>query len=319
MPSSAQLTAQPDASPLVFKLRHMEVFRAVMLTGSISGAAKMLYVSQPAVSKLIAYVEGRLSLRLFDRLNNRLVPTADAHALYREVERVYQAAMAVNECAAALAASPSQQLRICCSASLATAVLPAALAQIKREVPSMKILWHTSLIVEMPIQLLSKKVDLSIAALPVIHDHLHSRAFMRGYMVCVLPHGHPLADEPAISLRQLENEALMLFRPDMPFGKLLAEAFERAGAKLSSFLDFSNAVEAAALVKQGMGVTIIDEFVAAESGLVVKPLVEEIEFDISFVYSKFEPLPESARRLMGVLLEQAKRRGRHIDGVELPQ
>jgi len=318
MPSPLQANAQLDASPLVFKLRHMEVFRAVMLTGSISGAAKMLYVSQPAVSKLIAYVEGRLNLRLFDRLNNRLVPTADAHALYREVDRVYQAAMAVNECAAALAASPSQHLRICCSASLATAVLPAALAEVKRDVPSMKILWHTSLIVEMPIQLLSKKVDLSIAALPVIHDHLHSRAFMRGYMVCVLPHGHPLADEPAISLRQLEDQALMLFRPDMPFGKLLAQAFERAGVQLSSFLDFSNAVEAAALVKQGMGVTIIDEFVAAESGLVVKPLVEEIEFDISFVYSKFEPLPESARRLMSVLVEQAKRRGRYIEGVELP-
>ena len=318
MPSPLQANAQLDASPLVFKLRHMEVFRAVMLTGSISGAAKMLYVSQPAVSKLIAYVEGRLNLRLFDRLNNRLVPTADAHALYREVDRVYQAAMAVNECAAALAASPSQHLRICCSASLATAVLPAALAEVKRDVPSMKILWHTSLIVEMPIQLLSKKVDLSIAALPVIHDHLHSRAFMRGYMVCVLPHGHPLADEPAISLRQLEDQALMLFRPDMPFGKLLAQAFERAGVQLSSFLDFSNAVEAAALVKQGMGVTIIDEFVAAESGLVVKPLVEEIEFDISFVYSKFEPLPESARRLMTVLVEQAKRRGRYIEGVELP-
>ena len=318
MPTPPQASAPLDASPLVFKLRHMEVFRAVMLTGSISGAAKMLYVSQPAVSKLIAYVEGRLNLRLFDRLNNRLVPTADAHALYREVDRVYQAAMAVNECAAALAAAPSQQLRICCSASLATAVLPAALAEVKRDVPSMKILWHTSLIVEMPIQLLSKKVDLSIAALPVIHDHLHSRAFMRGYMVCVLPHGHPLANEPAISLRQLENEALMLFRPDMPFGKLLAQAFERAGVQLSSFLDFSNAVEAAALVKQGMGVTIIDEFVAAESGLVVKPLEEEIEFDISFVYSKFEPLPESARRLMAVLVEQAKRRGRYIEGVELP-
>lgn len=319
MPTPPQATIALEASPLIFKLRHMEVFRAVMLTGSISGAAKMLFVSQPAVSKLIAYVEGRLNLRLFDRLNNRLVPTADAHTLYREVERVYQAAMAVNECAAALSASPSEQLRICCSGSLATAVMPAALAEIKREVPSMKILWHTSLIVEMPIQLLSKKVDLSISALPVIHEHLHSQAFMRGYMVCVLPKGHPLADEPAISLHQLEHEPLMLFRPDMPFGKLLVGAFERAGVKLKSFLDFSNAVEAAALVKQGMGVTIIDEFVAGDSGLVVKPLVEEIEFDISFVYSRFEPLPPSALRLMQVLLDQAKRRGRHIEGVELPK
>ena len=54
-----------DTSAMLFKLRHMEVFRAVMLTGSISAAAKMLYVSQPAVSKLIGYIEGRLAYRLF--------------------------------------------------------------------------------------------------------------------------------------------------------------------------------------------------------------------------------------------------------------
>src|SRR5690349_6640425 len=89
----------PEARNLVFKLRHMEVFRAVMLTGSISAAAKMLYVSQPAVSKLIQYIEGRLAYRLFERINNRLVPTHEAQILYREVERVYQAALEVNECA----------------------------------------------------------------------------------------------------------------------------------------------------------------------------------------------------------------------------
>ncbi|PTU02876.1 LysR family transcriptional regulator, partial [Pseudomonas sp. HMWF031] len=118
----------PYANTMVFKLRHMEVFRAVMLTGSISGAAKMLYVSQPAVSKLIAYIESRLVYRLFQRINNRLVPTAEAVILYREVERVYQAALAVNDCALALASGPNRQLRICCSASLSTVVIPFALA-----------------------------------------------------------------------------------------------------------------------------------------------------------------------------------------------
>jgi len=308
----------PDANTMVFKLRHMEVFRAVMLTGSISAAAKMLYVSQPAVSKLITYIESRLVYRLFQRINNRLVPTAEALTLYREVERVYQAALAVNECARALANGPNRQLRICCSASLSTVVIPRALAQLKREMPALNIEWQTTLMGDMPNQILSKKVDLAVSALPLIHDHLHSLAFMRARMVCVMPPDHPFANRPLLSLHDLVDQPLLLFRPDMPFGRLLADEIERQGLNLRSMLNFTNANEAVALVRQGMGLAIIDEFVAQDSGLPVVPLLEAIHFDISFVYSRFEPLSESAMQLMQVLHRQAVKPGRVIPGFELP-
>ncbi|NIE77890.1 LysR family transcriptional regulator [Pantoea sp. Tr-811] len=301
-----------DGSAMLFKLRHMEVFRAVMLTGSISAAAKLLYVSQPAVSKLIGYIEGRLTYRLFERINNRLVPTAEAQVLYREVERVYQAALQVNECALSLASGGHRKLRISCSASLSTVVIPIALAQLKREAPSLQIEWQTSLMHTMPNQILSKTVDLSIAALPVVHDHLHSQAFMRGRMVVVLQPGHPLAQQPSLSLQQLQGQALLLFRPDMPFGQLLAEHIQRRGLQLESLLSFTNANEAVALVKQGMGISVIDEFVAQDSGLAVVPLADEITFDISFVYSRFEPPSQAALHLMQVLRGQAQRLGRAI-------
>ncbi|MFJ4430825.1 LysR family transcriptional regulator [Pseudomonas sp. NPDC089395] len=304
-----------DASTMQFKLRHMEVFRAVMLTGSISAAAKLLYVSQPAVSKLIGYIEGRLTYRLFERINNRLVPTEEAQVLFREVERVYQAALQVNECALSLAAGTHRSLRLCCSASLSTVVIPMALAQLKRESPALQIEWQTSLMGEMPNQILAKKVDLAIAALPVVHDHLHSQAFMRGRMVAVMPADHVLAQQPSLTLQQLVGHALLLFRPDMPFGRLLAEAIRRQGLQLDSLLSFTNANEAVALVKQGMGITLIDEFVAQDSGLAVVPLAQDIHFDISFVYSRFEPPSQAALQLMRVLQAQAHKLGRSIEGV----
>ncbi len=64
-----------------------------------------------------------------------------------------------------------------------------------------------------------------------------------------------------------------------------------------------------------MGLTIIDEFVDQDSGLIVVPLVEATHFDISFVYSRFEPLGESA---MQVLYQQAVKLGRLIPSCELP-
>ena len=65
-----------------FKLRQMEVFRAVMLTGSINAAAKMLYVSQPAVSKLVAHTETTLGPRRFERAKGRPAPPAKAPAVF---------------------------------------------------------------------------------------------------------------------------------------------------------------------------------------------------------------------------------------------
>ncbi|MNM86565.1 LysR substrate binding domain protein [compost metagenome] len=73
-----------------------------------------------------------------------------------------------------------------------------------------------------------------------------------------------------------------------------------------------------ALVKQGMGITLIDEFVAQDSGLAVVRLADEIHFDISFVHSRFEPPSQAALHLMRVLHGQALKLGRQIPGFELP-
>ena len=56
------------------RLRHIEVFNAVMLTGSVSAAARLINVTQPAVSRILAHAELQLGFALFHRLKGRLVP-----------------------------------------------------------------------------------------------------------------------------------------------------------------------------------------------------------------------------------------------------
>jgi DNA-binding transcriptional LysR family regulator len=71
------------------RLRQIEVFHAVYANGSISAAARALHVSQPAVSKVLRHTEAQLAIRLFDLVRGRLVPTDEAHALFREVDEVF--------------------------------------------------------------------------------------------------------------------------------------------------------------------------------------------------------------------------------------
>jgi len=302
-----------------FKLRQMEVFRAVMLTGSINAAAKMLYVSQPAVSKLVSHTETTLGLRLFERTKGRLIPTAEAQALFREVEQVYQAALSVDEFARALALGPASLLRVSCSPSLATSIVAPAIVELKRQLPALSVDWHTTLMADMPLEVLSKAVDVAITSMPIEHEHLDVVPFMRGRMVCVVPPGHRLAAAEPIALSELIGEPMVLFRRDIPFGTMIARACQQANVELESVVDVTRADQALALVKGGLGLAIVDEFAAEAQGLIIRPLVEELELVSTFVYSKFSPPSRNTTLLMQAVYEQAQRIDRHIHGVSLPE
>ena len=70
-------------------LRQCEVFRAVMTASSITEAADRLGITQPAVSKMLAQIERDPGFPLFLREHRRLVPTPEAQALFKEVERAF--------------------------------------------------------------------------------------------------------------------------------------------------------------------------------------------------------------------------------------
>src|SRR6185369_588959 len=120
-------------------LRQIEVFRAVMVSGSISGASKLLYVSQPAISRLMSHTEQRLGLELFRRTKGRLYPTPEARRLLGEVNVVYEGIERVNEIAEDLAANRTGSLRITCSPNLGQTVLPRAIASFRAAHPAVRV------------------------------------------------------------------------------------------------------------------------------------------------------------------------------------
>ncbi len=70
------------------QLRHIEVFHAVYSCGSISSAAKLLHVTQPAISKSLQHAESRLGYLLFERHKGRLIPTDEARILFVEAKNI---------------------------------------------------------------------------------------------------------------------------------------------------------------------------------------------------------------------------------------
>ena len=69
------------------ELRQLESFAAVMSTGSMTGAARLLARSQPAVTRLVQELEAEIGYALFTRHGPRVTPTEQAFLLYEDVER----------------------------------------------------------------------------------------------------------------------------------------------------------------------------------------------------------------------------------------
>ena len=84
------------------RLRHIEVFHAIMQVGTISGAAQVLHISQPAVTKVLQHCELQLGMPLFERVRGKLYPKPEAHRLFAETEKLNRDLQGIRRLAASL-------------------------------------------------------------------------------------------------------------------------------------------------------------------------------------------------------------------------
>ncbi|MCO5066597.1 MAG: LysR family transcriptional regulator [Rhizobiaceae bacterium] len=286
-----------------FRLRQMEVFRAVMLTGSISGAAKMLFVSQPAVSRIVSHTESSLGLSLFTRKGGKLIPTIEAERLYAEVDDFYRAALQVDEFARNLAQGTPSALSIVGSPSLSRAVLVPAIQKFCELYPKVEIEYHTVLLNAMPNEVLSNRVDVAVSVLPLEHPNVVSRPFTSGRMICILPTGHPLLGKRTISVADLSSEPLVLHHPKIAFGRLVESMFREQNLPIIRRATVLQTEAACALVEAGVGIAIVDPYTPWGNTWRIekRPLEQEIPLRPCIGYSIFENPNRNAQRFMNII------------------
>lgn len=290
-----------------FKLRQMEVFRAVMLTGSVKGAAKLLFISQPAVSRILAHTESTLRLKLFNRLRGKLVPTPEGELLFREVDEFYQRAVQVDEFASGLAEGPSGTLNVSASPCLGRGLMASAIAQFTARYPGIRVNFRTTLLNDMAQELLSNKVDLAVSVLPLEHPNLIVTPIMEGRMVAVVPKDHPLAAETEIPISAVAAFPLISHHRTLPFGQIVNSALERAEVEATVRVDIYQTDMACALVRAGAGVALVDQYTAASwPDLRAIQVQEEMRLVPSLVRSTFDSGRTHGDKFTEVLISVAR-------------
>jgi DNA-binding transcriptional LysR family regulator len=291
-------------------LRQIEVFRAIMLSGSISGASKLLYVSQPAVSRLIAYTEQRLGLQLFERIKGRLYPTPEARRLFEEVTTLYQNVQRVNEVAENLALNREGQIRIACSPNIGQSVIPRAVARFTRLFPEVRVVLHTHIPHVMQQALLTQQVELGITYMPAPHPSLAMQPLYENRIVAVLPQDHRLAGREQISSRDLQGERFIGYGSEIPFGQLVHRIFGSEENQPAPQVEVQQAHVACAMVQAGVGVALVDELTIrgpSWSSVVAIPVAPMVHAPIHAFNLALQPMSRLAQEFVRVLktLEQS--------------
>lgn len=285
-------------------LRQIEVFRAIMLTGSISGAAKLLHVSQPAVSRLISYAEQRLGLALFERIKGRLYPTPEAQRLFVEVNAVYQGVQRVNEIAEDLIENRMGHLRIACSPNLGQSLLPRAIAAFYERLPDVRIILHTMIPNVLLQAVLTQQVELGIAFLQDTHPNVESQLLYENRMVAAVPASHPFARRKTLAVRDLANQPLIGYGSDIPLGQLVRRLFSDESLVPQVKVEVQQAHVACALAQAGTGIALIDELTVAGPvwpQIVVKPIVPTPAAPVSVLHPVPTPLSRLAHAFIDTL------------------
>jgi DNA-binding transcriptional LysR family regulator len=289
-------------------LRQIEVFRAVMMAGSISGAAELLRVSQPAVSQVLRHTEDHLRLSLFERVKGRLRPTPAARALYTEVCELYSGVERVRSLAESLLRSASGSLHVVASPSLGRTLLPMALARFRETCPAVRIGFETLGYKSIIAKLLSHKADLAVVVGHQAQPSLKARHLCRVKLVCALPNGHPLAVRDAVGPADLRPYPLISFNTESFIGRTIDAAFVAAGETRNVVIEVPFGETARSLVRNNVGVAVLDQLTVygvAPADLTIRPFVPETAIDVVIVRPDEHPRCINAKMFSRILNDVA--------------
>ncbi|WP_026145170.1 LysR family transcriptional regulator [Pseudomonas asplenii] len=272
--------------------RHMEIFWAVMTTGSATAAAELLHTSQPTVSRELSRLESITQLVLFKRANAKLIPTEQALRLFEEVERAYFGMERIERTAEAIRQHKNGQIALVTLPAFSQAVLPMVCQRFLEQFPEVALSITPQ---EPPLLnewLSSQRYDLGLIEDANIPIGTESDCVFTSDMVCVLPPDHPLTAKSVLAPEDFEGEPFISLAANDPYRKKIDALFQEHGINRRLQVETHSAAAVCSTVAHGVGVSTINPLTAlsyVNLGLTIRRFALSIPYSIRVVRPLHRP------------------------------
>ncbi|APU75591.1 LysR family transcriptional regulator [Vibrio parahaemolyticus] len=289
-------------------LRQLEVFYAIMQAGTASGAARLLHVSQPNVTRVLAHTEQQLGFALFERVKGRLVPTQEAKALLPEAEKVYQQLGQFRSLTNKVKQG-TQHLRVGAPPVLAAHLLAPTVALLSKEHGiSFELL--TANRDELCSGLLKHELDVAIAFGEETPPAIMGHVLLKENLALIAPKSAAIPAEKTVILEELISHDLPIIGLDSrdPLGLLLHQTLSARDEHYQHAITVRSYSAAAELVKHQAGFAIVDPWTTKQyrqdDAVSVHALEPNMSFSVSILFAEHTPQSIATKQFITALKQQ---------------
>jgi DNA-binding transcriptional LysR family regulator len=282
--------------------RHIDAFRALMLTRTATKAAALAGTSQPGISRLIAELERSTQLTLFNRERGRLEPTAEALAFFEEVERRYAGLDSLREFAVRLRNPESSVIRVGSVTNFSLGLFALTLAKFRALEPSTKITLSVGSSEHIRDQVATRALALGYVNDAVDVSELDTESFCRADAICAIPASHRLAAKKKIRVADLRGESLIAYEPAAMIRWGIDTLFADAGLSDHVVAEARYAINICTMVRENVGIGLVHPVVAYDFLQSPEIVFRRLDHTVSFHALRIKPwLPAASPQLQRLI------------------
>ncbi len=296
------------ARPLNFA--QIEAFKAMMQMGTTTSAALMLNTTQPSISRRIAELQAATELKLFDLHHGRLRPTSEGKLLYKTIQKHFAGLEKIESVAAAMRKSGTGVLRLGCTPTLGTGLLPPVIRQFLKKFPDTYINLQTMGTAQLADLLHQDLIDLALTTGTLNPADFQPVVIAKSKAVCVLPLEHRLKDARGITVKSLKDEQMLSISESDEL-TIKIKSLLRAHRIPDHFaIETTSSITVCALVAAGSGVGIVNPYVAGTFAgqLLIKKFEPAIIIPVQMAMPAHTAPSLLTRHFVDMLMEHVKGR-----------
>jgi len=284
--------------------REIEIFRVVMTTGSATKAARLMNLTQPAISQSLRRLENSAGLALFLRTGGKLQPTQEAKALLAEVERHFVGMEVIEQRLRALRQFGEGRIRIASFPGVGVGFLPRVLADLtqqrERTLVSLQIMGSA----DVRKRILGNEAELGVVADDVSTSGIETTLFAHYFGVVALPASHALARHKRITPAMLARYPFIALNPEDSVSLRLDRICRNHGVELRTVVECPFTISQCELVRNQVGIAVVNPITACDylhAGLVFRPFSERLTYTSLTVQPAAQPASPFVRQMLGAM------------------